>query len=298
MLRALFVEPGNAQQQTNGSSRASSPAKSGNGKALEAGRAQPQAELTGAGPRRKRPPPHRPKTAPSVAVVVPTYNEADNLAELAARLFGLGLPDLRLYVVDDGSPDGTGHVAADLKDELDGRVDLIQRGSKQGIGTAYVEGFARAIANGADRIVQMDADMSHAPEALPRLLENLEEADVVVGSRYVGAAGHDLRASAGRRWLSGLSNAAIRLVTGLQVKDATSGFKAFRSDALRSLGPSGFRCSGFAFQVEVAHACERKGLRVVEHPITFANRTAGESKMSLAIVLEAFWKLLPLRLKR
>ena len=297
------MERDEGEHPTNGSSGIGSVAKGGNGRAFEAGRAESPFDSRGVKPHRTDAEPPRPKATPSVAVVVPTYNEAGNLPELAQRLFSLDLPDLRLYVVDDGSPDGTERVAAELSDKFDGRVELIQRGSKQGLGSAYVEGFALALASDAEYIVQMDADLSHAPEALPGLIGDLEQADVVVGSRYVaaryaGTTAHDLRASVLRRWLSSLANSAIRLVAGIRVKDATSGFKVFRSETLRAIDLSELRCNGFAFQTEVAHACERGGYWVVEHPITFSNRTTGESKMSLAIVVEAIWKLLPLRLKR
>ena len=297
------MERDEEEHQTNGSSGTGSVAKVGNGRGFQTAGASSPIDSGGVRAHRTDPKPSRPKAAPSVAVVVPTYNEADNLPELAHRLFSLDLPDLRLYVVDDGSPDGTERVAAELSDRFDGRVELIQRGSKQGLGSAYVEGFEVALASDAEYIVQMDADLSHAPEALPGLLGDLEQADVVVGSRYVsaryvGAAAHDLRASVLRRWLSSLANSAIRLVAGLRVKDATSGFKVFRSETLRSIDLSELRCNGFAFQTEVAHACERRGYWVVEHPITFSNRTTGESKMSMAIVVEAIWRLLPLRLKR
>lgn len=233
--------------------------------------------------------------APLVAVVVPTYEEAANLRELARRLFALHVPNSRLIVVDDGSPDGTGDVARELAVELDGRVELIQRGRKEGLGTAYLTGFARALESGVDRIVQMDADLSHEPEYIPAFLERLEQADVVVGSRYVRGGRLSDEWSAKRRLLSWTANLGIRLVAGLKVKDATSGFKGYRASALRSIDFSRLRCKGFAFQAEVAHACQRMGYRVVEHPIVFQERAGGRSKMSVGIVLEALWKLLPLR---
>ncbi|MCH8206364.1 MAG: glycosyltransferase [Chloroflexi bacterium] len=239
-----------------------------------------------------------PRRKGAVDVVVPTYNEAENLPELAERLFALDLADARLIVVDDSSPDGTAQVARGLADRFAGRVELIERKGKQGLGTAYMDGFARALEDGADYVIQMDADLSHAPEQVPALLKALQEADVVVGSRYVPGGAVDTSWDLSRRLLSYLANFGIRAVVGLKVKDVTSGFKAFRAGALTRLDPTEFRCRGFGFQAEVAHACQRLGLNVVEHPIVFIDRAEGKSKMSLGIALEAFWRLLPLRLKR
>ena len=154
--------------------------------------------------------------SPSVAVVVPTYNEAGNLPLLARRLFALDIPECVLIVVDDGSPDGTGDVAKGLQGEYDGRVDLIQRGSKQGLGTAYLEGLAYALDTGAEYIVHMDADLSHAPEYIPGFLQDLRKADVVVGSRYVEGGGSEEEWGLRRRILSMIGNAGIRAVTGIK----------------------------------------------------------------------------------
>ena len=232
--------------------------------------------------------------SPRITVVVPTYNEAENLPELVRRLFDLDLPRVKVLVVDDGSPDGTGKVAERLSTQLDGRVEVIQRGRKLGLGTAYVAGFSRAVDDGADVVIEMDADHSHDTAYLPVFLERLESADVVVGSRYVPGGGSE-DWGAFRRFISGLGNFGIRWVAGLEVYDATSGFKAFRGSALRGLDMTRFRCRGFGFQAEVAHACQRMGYRVVEHPIIFQNRASGKSKMSPFIMLEALWRLLPLR---
>ena len=233
-----------------------------------------------------------------MTVVIPTYNEAENLPELVARLFELDIPNSRVVVVDDGSPDGTGEVAKELARQYEGRVDLIQRGKKLGLGTAYVAGFSHALAQGADYVLQMDADMSHGLDYIPAFVNRLRDADVVVGSRYVPGGGMDERSSAPRRLLSSLANLGIRAVVGLKVKDSTSGFKAFRASVLDSLDMTQFRCAGFGFQVEVAYACQRRGYHVAEHPIVFTNRARGRSKMSLGIVFEAVWRLLPLRWNR
>ena len=232
-----------------------------------------------------------------IAVVVPTYNEAGNLPQLANRLFALGVPDLRLFVVDDGSPDGTADVARRLSDEFDGGIEVISRESKLGLGTAYVAGFARALESGVDSVVQMDADLSHVPEQIPDMLEKLDRADVVVGSRYVQDGGVDPNWSWKRRFLSAFGNHALRFVTGLEQRDVTSGFKAYRADALRSIDMSEVRCRGFGFQAEVAYHCSMRGCVVVEHPIVFMERVEGESKMGVYIVVEAIWKLALLRIR-
>lgn len=232
-----------------------------------------------------------------VAIVVPTYNEAENLPELARRLFSLELQDLRLYIVDDGSPDGTADVARRLSVDYDSRIEVISRSGKLGLGTAYTTGFARALAEDIDYVVQMDADLSHVPEEIPQMLEMLDRFDVAVGSRYTSGGGLDPEWSAKRRMLSGFGNHLIRAVTGVRVKDVTSGFKAYRANALRSLDLTRIRCVGFGFQAEIAHYCQSNGLNVVEHPITFMERTRGESKMSIRIIAEAMWKLTLLRIR-
>ena len=230
-----------------------------------------------------------------VAVVAPTYNEAENLPLLAERLFSLGVPDMRLIVVDDNSPDGTADVARALMGQYCDRLDLIERNAKSGLGSAYKVGFRHAIEQGADYVVQMDADLSHAPEYIPDFLKALRRADVVVGSRYTEGGDVDDAWRFRRHALSSLANYGIRAVVGLKVKDSTTGFKAFRASALRDIDFDEFRCKGFGFQAEVAYACQRNGKRIVEYPITFYDRAHGESKLSLGIILEALWRLFLLR---
>ncbi len=232
-----------------------------------------------------------------IAVVVPTYNEAENLPVLAERLFALDLPGLIVIVVDDGSPDGTGEVAVRLAEQYDGRVELVQRHKKEGLGPAYIAGFSHALDGDADYIVQMDADLSHQPEYIPQFIAALEDSDVVVGSRYVKDGGVDEHWGVLRRFISSGGNWGIRTVTGVKIKDATGGFKAFRESVLRSIDFTQIRCVGFGFQAEVNYTCERLGYTVVEHPIIFIDRTMGKSKMSLGIMIEAMWKLLLLRWK-
>ena len=237
-------------------------------------------------------------TRGAAAIVVPTYNEADNLPMLAERLFSLGVPNMRLIIVDDNSPDGTAEVARSLSERYDNRLDLIERRSKGGLGTAYKVGFRHAIEQGAEYVLQMDADLSHAPEYVPEFLKALENADVVVGSRYTDGGDVDKEWRFRRQALSALANYGIRAVVGLKVKDSTTGFKAFRANALDSIDFDEFRCKGFGFQAEVAYACQRRGHRVMEYPITFYDRAHGESKLSLGIIMEAFWRLFLLRWRR
>ena len=235
---------------------------------------------------------------PKVVVVVATYNEAENLPPLVRRLFALDIPDCNILVVDDGSPDGTGDVASRLGEEREGRVELVQRHKKMGLGAAYVDGLGRALHAGADYVIQMDADLSHAPEYVPAFLDALQDADVVVGSRYAPGGGVEDEWRLRRFLLSAIGNWGIRLIAGLNVRDATSGFKGFRREVLASMDLTKFRCKGFAFQAEMVSVCERRGYSVVEHPIVFGRRASGESKLSLAIVVEALWRLFPLRWKR
>ena len=232
------------------------------------------------------------------AIVVPTFNEAENLPLLAERLFALRVPDLRMVVVDDNSPDGTAEVARKLNEQYDNRIDLIERQSKDGLGTAYKVGFRHAIEQGAGYVLQMDADLSHAPEYIPDFLKTLQQSDVVVGSRYTQGGGVDKDWRFRRHLLSSLANYGIRAVVGLKVKDATTGFKAFRADVLNALNFDEFRCKGFGFQAEVAYACQRRDYRIVEHPITFYDRAHGESKLSMGIIMEALWRLFILRWRR
>ncbi len=237
---------------------------------------------------------------PAVTVVVPTYNEAENIPELARRLFALEGMDLRILVVDDGSPDGTAAVARELSGRCGGRIDVIERAGKLGLGTAYREGFAAALAGGPDFVFQMDADLSHPPEELPAMLRALSGADVVVGSRYTRGPGRVDAASgwgAHRVAISSLGNLSIRLVAGLRVRDATSGFKGYRAGALAALDLGSMRCRGFGFQAEVAFACQARGHSVAEHPYVFGTRLHGTSKMSAGIVIEAIVSITWMRMR-
>ncbi len=233
-----------------------------------------------------------------VAIVVPTYNEAETLPVLIKKVLEQNIDELGFVVVDDGSPDGTGDIADRLAGEFDGVFIVLHREGKQGLGTAYMAGFQIALDAGADQIIEMDADLSHPPEVLHGLLDELDGADVAVASRYVTGGGVDPEWSWGRRQISYWGNVGIRLILGLNVKDATSGFKGFRRKTLGSIGIERMTLTGFGFQAEVAYRCQQAGMYVVEHPYTFMERTAGKSKMSFGIVIEAFFALSWLRIRR
>jgi glycosyltransferase involved in cell wall biosynthesis len=223
-----------------------------------------------------------------VLVVMPTYDEIDNLGTIAARL-AAAVPSATLLVVDDGSPDGTGQLADELAAASD-RVHVLHRSEKAGLGAAYVAGFAWAERHGYDVVVEMDADGSHAPEQLPRLLAALEQADVVLGSRWV-PGGTVENWPRRREVLSRGGNAYTRLVLGLPLRDATGGFRAYRRAVLDALPLDAVHSQGYCFQVDLAWQAWRAGFRVVEVPITFVERERGESKMSRDIVLEALWRI-------
>ena len=224
----------------------------------------------------------------SVLVIVPTYNEAENLEPIAERLHK-AVPDADLLVVDDNSPDGTGKLADALAEREDW-VHVLHRTGKEGLGAAYVAGFRWAREKGYDVVVEMDADGSHAPEQLPRLLAALESADLVLGSRWV-AGGEVKNWPKSREVLSRGGNAYTRIALGLPLKDATGGYRAYRRTVLDPLLDSGIASQGYCFQVDLAWQIWRSGHRVVEVPITFVERVRGESKMSRAIVAEALWRV-------
>ncbi|WP_285731155.1 polyprenol monophosphomannose synthase [Nocardiopsis sp. ATB16-24] len=233
-----------------------------------------------------------------LTVVVPTYNEAGNLPVLVSRLMALDLPRLRVVVVDDDSPDGTGEVADKLCVEFPGRVEVVHRTRKDGLGRAYVAGMTRALEEGADYVVQMDADLSHPVGYVPQLLGTLHatNADVVIGSRYVPGGSLSEQWGVRRRLLSNWANAYVKAVLSMPVRDVTAGFKIWRSSALRVLDLSGIESTGYAFQVEMHYRAYRRGRKLVEIPIHFEDRVVGQSKLDGAVALEA--ALRPLRLRR
>ncbi|MFN3979843.1 MAG: polyprenol monophosphomannose synthase [Caldilinea sp.] len=232
----------------------------------------------------------------TITVVIPTYNEAPNLPAITEALFDLPLPTLRLLIVDDDSPDGTGRIADELAMQYD-RMAVIHRTGKGGLGTAYVAGMMRAIADGADFIVQMDADFSHSPAYIPQMFGVMlaTGADVVIGSRYVPGGSLDERWEWNRRLLSWWANLYSRVILGLRIRDMTAGFKLWRRAALETIGLETIRSNGYSFQVEMAYLCERLGFRLVEIPIHFEDRRIGQSKLDVPVKLESAWRTWQIR---
>lgn len=223
-----------------------------------------------------------------VLVVIPTYNEVDNLREITSRVRA-AVPAAELLVVDDASPDGTGALADQLA-EADPQIHVLHRAGKQGLGAAYVAGFALAAEQGFDVVVEMDADGSHAPEELPALLAALSDADVVLGSRWV-PGGKVVNWPRRRLVLSRGANLYTRLALGMPVRDATGGYRAYRMPVLDKIDIDSVASQGYCFQVDLAWRAHRQGLRVREVPITFTERQRGASKMSSAIIREALWRV-------
>jgi dolichol-phosphate mannosyltransferase len=223
-----------------------------------------------------------------VLVVVPTYNEAENVRIITERLRNT-LSDVDLLIADDNSPDGTGKIADELA-ETDSRVHVLHRAGKQGLGAAYVAGFRWAIEQGYDVVVEMDADGSHAPEQLPLLLAQLSEADLVLGSRWV-AGGKVVNWPKSREILSRGGNLYTRLMLGIPLRDATAGFRAYRREVLEAIELDSVASQGYCFQVDLTRRTIKAGFRIAEVPITFVDRERGQSNMSSAIVREALWKV-------
>lgn len=230
-----------------------------------------------------------------LTIVVPTYNEADNLAEIAGAIWQLPIPDLRLLIVDDSSPDGTGQLAEDLAAKRPGRLSVIHRAGKLGLGSAYIEGFQAALRSGAQAIGQMDADFSHRPSYLPGFMTALESADLVVGSRYVPGGSVDEDWGIGRVLLSWWGNFYARTILRMRVMDSTGGFRVWRRETLAGIPLERIRSNGYVFQVEMAYVAQQLGYRIAEVPIHFEDRRIGQSKMSLRIQVEAalrVWQVL------
>ena len=233
---------------------------------------------------------------PRAVLCLPTYNERENL-EHVIRALGEAIDTTtdRVLVIDDGSPDGTGDIADGLAAEL-GWVSVLHRETKEGIGPAYIAGFRRALADGAELVLEMDCDFSHDPADVPRLIAAAADADLVLGSRYVPGGG---TANWGllRRIVSRGGCLYAQVILGLRVRDLTGGFKCFRRAALEAIDLDALSAHGYAFQIEATYRVERAGLRIREIPIMFVERRAGASKMTGSIVTEAMWKVPLLRLR-
>jgi dolichol-phosphate mannosyltransferase len=225
-----------------------------------------------------------------IAVVTPTYNEAENLPKLVSALFSFPL-DLSVMVVDDNSPDGTGLIADRLAEQYPGKLEVLHRPGKMGLRSAYLNGFQKTLEGDTQAIVQMDADFSHDPSALAGMAKLLEANDVVLGSRYVQGGSVDKRWSAGRKRLSAFGNFYARTILGLPLRDVTTGFRMWRRETLQSMPLERIQSNGYVFLVEMAYLAHCLEFRVGEFPIYFADRRLGKSKMSLKIQMEAAFRI-------
>jgi dolichol-phosphate mannosyltransferase len=232
---------------------------------------------------------------PRVTVCLPTYNESDNLERMLNALREVLPPEGVVLVIDDASPDGTGRLADELATRLP-NISGLHRKRKEGLGPAYVAGFRRALADGAELVLEIDCDFSHDPNDVPRLLAAAENADLVLGSRYVEGGGVRNWGLA-RRVISAGGSWYARIVLGVRVRDLTGGFKCYRRAVLETIPLERISAKGYAFQIETTYRAQRAGFRVVEVPITFVDREVGRSKMSKTIVLEAVWRVPLLRLQ-
>lgn len=231
-----------------------------------------------------------------IIVVVPTYNERENLADLTDQLLALPLPGLQILIVDDNSPDGTGELADKLAGNSVERVTVMHRTAKDGLGRAYVAGMIQALRAGATAIVQMDADLSHHPSAIPLMIDKLKTTDaaVIIGSRYVPGGRTAENWPIRRKALSIWANFYVNAILNLKVKDATAGFKAWRASTLEAIDLESIDSNGYSFQVEMNFRAARSGFKIAEVPITFSERAEGTSKMTLKVQLESAvtpWRL-------
>jgi dolichol-phosphate mannosyltransferase len=227
--------------------------------------------------------------------VIPTYNEAENLPKLVQALFSLPMPGLSLLIIDDNSSDGTGKLADELAKKHKGRIEVLHRPGKMGLGTAYVTGFQMAVSAGADAVGQMDADFSHPPAKLVELAAALPDCDVAVGSRYIAGGGVDKDWPVWRKLLSAFGNWYARTILGMKLHDVTGGFRLYQKHVIQKLPFERIRSSGYVFQVETAYLMTVLGIKFKEVPIYFAERQLGKSKMSFRIQVEAalrVWQLL------
>jgi len=239
-----------------------------------------------------------------ITIVLPTYNEAENLPKLVSALLSLPL-DLSVLVVDDHSPDGTGELADDLSHQHPGRVFVLHRSGKRGLRSAYMEGFQKAFDTGADTVVQMDADFSHDPAVLTEMARRIDSCDVVIGSRYVKGGSLDERWPAWRKLLSAFGNFYARTILSFPLRDVTTGYRMWRSEVLQNMPLDRIRSNGYIFLVEMAYVAYLMNYKISEVPIHFADRRWGKSKMSVRIQLEAavriwdvWWHYRDLRKKR
>ncbi|MEK7192150.1 MAG: polyprenol monophosphomannose synthase [Patescibacteria group bacterium] len=232
---------------------------------------------------------------PKITVIIPTYNERNNLELLAQKIFDLKIPDSRIMVVDDNSPDGTGKLAEELGKQYP--ITVLHRQKKEGLGRAYVEAFRNVLErDNPDFIIQMDADLSHDPAAIPLMLEKIKNCDLVLGSRYIRGGKVENWAFL-RKFISRFGNLYARTILGLPYRDLTGGFKCFRRKVLENIDFSLLSSTGYNFQIETTYKAHKKGYKICEIPISFTERKIGNSKFNLGIILESFWKVLLLRFR-
>ncbi len=231
-----------------------------------------------------------------IFIIIPTYNEKENLKKLLPQIFDLNIEGLSVLVVDDNSPDGTGELVEELKkDNLS--LDVLHREQKMGLGRAYVAGFKEALARGADYIFEMDADLSHDPKYLPDFLEEIKMADLVLGSRYIKGGGVS-NWNLPRRLISRFGNIYARNILWMKPHDLTGGYKCYRRQVLEKIGLDELSSVGYNFQIETTYKVYKLGFKIVETPIIFTERAEGKSKFSPKIMLESFWRVLILRFKK
>jgi dolichol-phosphate mannosyltransferase len=227
-------------------------------------------------------------------VIIPTYNEAADIEKLITKIFTLNIPGLDILVVDDNSPDGTASIVESLFDKHP--LHLIKRKNKSGLGSAYITGFKKALELGADFIFEMDADFSHDPEDIPKMLEAIENNDLVVGSRKI-PGGKVIGWGATRKLMSNGAMWFSRLLLGLKVRDVTAGFRCFRSNVLETVELDKIKSNGYAFQEELLYRTQKKGFRITEIPVIFIDRQEGKSKLSKRDIWEFFWIMLKLKVR-
>ncbi|MFA5022288.1 MAG: polyprenol monophosphomannose synthase [Patescibacteria group bacterium] len=231
-----------------------------------------------------------------IYIIIPTYNEKANIAKLLDQIFVLPIEGLNVLVVDDNSPDGTGQLIDQLK-QNNSRLNILHREKKAGLGTAYVAGFKVALNSQADYIFEMDADLSHNPKYLPDFLAAIEDNDLVLGSRYIKGGGVS-NWNIIRRLISRFGNFYARTILGLPISDLTGGFKCYRAKVLQTIDLDALSSVGYNFQVETTYRAWQKGFKIKETPIIFTERAQGKSKFDLKIILESFWQVLLLRFRK
>ena len=226
-----------------------------------------------------------------ITVILPTYNEVENLTQITTELWSLSFSDLNIVIVDDGSPDGTGELAEQISARNPGKMDVIHRQKKLGLGSAYIAGFKFAFQQNAEIIVQMDSDFSHSPSYLPGFLKHITRNELVIGSRYIEGGSLDDRWGMGRKLLSRFGNSYARAILKLPIHDCTGGFRVWRNDVLEKMPLEVIRSEGYVFQIEMVFVAHRLGFKIIESPIYFEDRRSGQSKMTLRIQLEAAFRV-------